>query len=55
MMRAAVALRDVVGEAQHVLVVAVVPPHRDFDGDAVLLAAIAPMGFETSGFFARSR
>ena len=27
-MRAAVALRDVVGEAEHVLVVAVVPPHR---------------------------
>ena len=34
-MRAAVALRDVVGEGQHVLVVAVVPPHRDLDGDAV--------------------
>ena len=26
-MRAAVALRDVVGEAEHVLVIAVVPPH----------------------------
>jgi hypothetical protein len=38
-MRAAVALRNVVGEAQHVLVIAVVPPHCDFDGDAVLLAA----------------
>ena len=37
-MRAAVALRDVVGEGQHVLVVAVVPPQRDFDGDAVALA-----------------
>jgi hypothetical protein len=38
-MGAAVALRDVVGEAEHVLVVAVVPPHRDFDIDAVLLVA----------------
>ena len=38
-MRAAVALRDVVGEGQHVLVVAVVPPHRDLDGDAVALGA----------------
>ena len=34
-MRAAVALRDVVGEAQHGLVIAVVPLHRDFDRDAV--------------------
>ena len=38
-MRAAVALRDVVGEGQHVLVVAVVPPQRDLDADAVALAA----------------
>ena len=37
-MRAAVALRDVVGEAQHVLMVAVVPPQGAVDGDAVLLA-----------------
>ena len=37
-MGAAVALRDVVGEAQHRLVIAVVPLHRDFDGDAVALA-----------------
>ena len=37
-MRAAVALRDVVGEGQHVLVVAVVPPQRDLDADAVALA-----------------
>jgi hypothetical protein len=29
-MGAAIALRDVVGEAQHVLVVAVVPPQRHF-------------------------
>ena len=36
-MRAAVALRDVVGEAQHVLVIAVVPPQRDLDRDAVAL------------------
>ena len=35
-MRAAVALGDVVREAHHVLVVAVVPPQRRFDGDAVL-------------------
>ena len=37
-MRAAVALRNVVGEGQHVLVVAVVPPQRDLDADAVALA-----------------
>ncbi len=34
---AAVALGDVVGEAEHVLVVGVVPPHRHLDGDAVAL------------------
>ena len=33
-MRAAIALRDVVGKGQHHLVVAVIPPHRDFHGDA---------------------
>ena len=38
-MRHAVALRNVVGKAQHVLVVAVVPRHRDFDADAVLFGA----------------
>ncbi len=38
-MGAAVALRDVVGEAEHVLVVAVVPPQRAFDRDAVALGA----------------
>ncbi len=38
-MGAAVALRDVVGEAQHVLVVAVVPPQCTLDADAVLLGA----------------
>ncbi|OQA29645.1 MAG: hypothetical protein BWY59_00164 [Verrucomicrobia bacterium ADurb.Bin345] len=37
-MRAAIALRDVVGEAQHRLVIGVGPFHRHFDGDAVLLA-----------------
>ena len=37
-MGAAIALRDVVGEAEHVLVIAVIPLHRDFDRDAVLLA-----------------
>ena len=40
-MGAAVALRDVVGEGQHVLVVAVVPPHRHIDADAVALAGDA--------------
>ena len=37
-MGSAVALRDVVGERQHVLVIAVVPPQRDLDADAVALA-----------------
>ena len=37
-MGAAVALRDVVGEGQHVLVVGIVPPQRDFDGDILALA-----------------
>ena len=36
-MRAAVALRDVVGEDQHALVIAVVPGERDFHGDAFAL------------------
>ncbi len=36
-MGAAVALRDVVGEAQHGLVIAVVPPQRAFDAGAVAL------------------
>ncbi len=35
-MRAAVPLGDVVGEAEHVLVVAVVPPQGGLDGDARL-------------------
>ncbi len=35
---AAVALRDVVGEAQHRLVIAVRPRHRDFDDDPLALA-----------------
>ncbi len=38
-MGAAVALRNVVGEAEHVLVVAVVPPQRRLDADAVMLGA----------------
>jgi len=38
-MRAAVALRNVVGEAEHVLVVGVVPPHRAFHRNAVFLGA----------------
>ena len=38
-MRAAVALRNVVGEAEHVLVVTVVPPQRRFHADTVALAA----------------
>ncbi len=37
-MRAPIALRDVVGERQHVLVVAVVPPKSDFNADPVALA-----------------
>ena len=48
-MRAAVALRDVVGEAQHVLVVAVVPPQRDLDRDAVLLPRSDQIGSPISG------
>ena len=54
-MGAAVALRNVVGEAQHVLVVAVVPPQRDFDGDAVPLAADHQRRSAMSGVLARSR
>ena len=38
-MGAAVALRNVVGERQDVLVIAVVPPHSDFDANVVFLAA----------------
>ena len=38
-MRAAVALRDVVGKAEHRLVIAVGPLHRDLEQDAVALAA----------------
>ena len=38
-MRAAVALGNVVGKRQHVLVVGIVPPQSDFDIDAVALAA----------------
>ena len=37
-MGSAVPLRDVVGEAEDVLVIAVVPPECDLDGDAILLA-----------------
>jgi hypothetical protein len=36
---AAVLLRDVVGEAQHLFLVAVVPLHGDFDGDLPFLLA----------------
>jgi hypothetical protein len=43
---AAVALRDVVGEGQHVLVVGVVPPQRHLDGDAVLLAGDVDRGLD---------
>ncbi len=38
-MRAAIALRDVVGEAQHVFVIGIVPFQRDVDADAVLFRA----------------
>ena len=37
-MRAAVALRDVVGKGQHRFMVAVIPPHRDFHRDPGALA-----------------
>ncbi len=37
-MGATVALGNVVGEAQHILVVAIVPPQGAVDGDAILLA-----------------
>ena len=36
-MRAAIALRDVVGEAQDVFVIAVIPFQRDFNGNAIAL------------------
>ncbi len=36
-MGAAVALRNVVGEAEHILVVAVVPPQSGLDRNVVLL------------------
>src|SRR6185436_5811450 len=35
---AAVALRDVIGEAEHALVIAVVPPQRTFDTDALAIS-----------------
>ena len=38
-MGAAVTLRDVVGEAQHVLMIAVVPPQRRLDADVVQFRA----------------
>ena len=41
---AAVALRDVVGEAEDVLAVAVVPLHRDFAGDRRVLVAVLLAG-----------
>ena len=37
-MCATIALRDIVGEGQYHFVVAVVPPHRDFDTNVVTLA-----------------
>ena len=40
-MRTAVPLRDVVGEAQHLLVVAAVPLHRHFHADIGVLVALA--------------
>ena len=51
-MRAAVALRDVVGEAQHALVVAVVPPQRAFDRDAVALGLDHDRGGDERGLVA---
>ena len=40
-MGATIALGDVVGEAQHLLVVAAVPLHRHFDANVGLLIALA--------------
>ncbi len=54
-MGAAIALRDVVGEAQHGLVIAVGPFQRAFDGDAVLLADHGDRRRRAARFLARSR
>jgi hypothetical protein len=43
---AAIPLRDVVGEAQHGLVIAVVPPQREIDLDLLALAADDDRGLE---------
>ena len=48
-MRAAVALRDVVGEAQHVFVIAVIPFERDIDADAIALAGDGNRVWEERG------
>ena len=53
-MRAAVALRDVVGEAEHGLVIAVVPPQRAFDATPSRSALIM-IGCGISGVLLRSR
>ena len=37
-MGAAVALRNIVGKTEHVFMIAVVPPQRAFDGDAIALS-----------------
>ena len=37
-MRSAIALRNIIGEAQNAFMISVVPPHRDFNGHAVFFA-----------------
>ena len=49
-MGAAVALGDVVGERQHILVVAVVPPQRDLDPYAIALAPDENWAADQRGF-----
>ena len=51
-MRAAVALRNVVGEAEHAFVVAVIPPQRAFDRDAVALGLDHDRGRDKRGLVA---
>ena len=53
-MGAAVALRNVVGKAEHVLVVAVIPPQRALDRDAVAFG-LDHDGFGISAVLLRSR
>ena len=54
-MRAAIALRDVVGEAEDVFVIAVVPFERDIDADAVARPPKSRSARASSGALLRSR